>query len=129
MGPKLLAVCLMLLMVQMPMAAKTDATAAFGKLMAAVAKCFGPVVGVNMNKFKHIWTAAHKLDKLDPVELVFDVVKTVNPGAKGLHAVYVTLRATGTVIKIVTKLSPAGAAQVGTAYVVSEVSDALLKTC
>ena len=129
MGPKVLAVFLMLLVMQTPMAAKTDSTAAFGKLMAAVAKCFGPVVGVNMNKFKHIWTAAHKLDKLDPVDLIFDVVKTVNPGAKGLHMVYVTLRATGTVIAVVTKLSPAGAAQVGTAYVVSEVSDALLRTC
>ena len=97
--------------------------------MAAVAKCFGPVVGVNMNKFKHIWTAAHKLDKLDPVELVFDVVKTSQPNAKGLHFVYVTLRTTGTVIKVVTKATPAGAAQVGTAYVVSEILDALIRTC
>ena len=112
----MIAVALMLLMVQTSMAAKTDATAVFGKLLAAVAKCFGPVVGVNMNKFKHIWTAAHKLDKLDPVELVFDVVRTVNPSAKGLHAVYVTLRATGTVIKVLTKkLTPGGAAAVGTA--------------
>ena len=43
--------------------------------------------------------------------------------------VYVTLRATGTVVKVITKLTPAGAAQVGTAYVVSEVSDALIRTC
>ena len=79
MGRKILAVTFMLLLVQTPMAAETDATAAFGKLMAAVTKCFGSVAGINMNKFKHIWTAAHKLDKLDPVDLVFDVVKTINP--------------------------------------------------
>jgi len=61
--------------------------------------------------------------------MIFDVVKTVSPQANGLHVLYVTLKASGKVIKIITHASPAGAAGIGTAWVASEISDALLKSC
>eukprot|EP00971_Amphidinium_carterae_P183914 3650928-Amphidinium_carterae.1 len=109
--------------------AKTDATAAFGKLVAAMVKCGGSAAGVNMNKFKHIWTAAHGLDKLDPVDVVWEVIKMTNPCARGLGAIYVTLKATKTVVCITCTMTPAGAAKMGTAYVVNMAAEGLLRAC
>ena len=131
MARRVLFVALLFLVACAPSAqgAKTDATEAFGKLVTALVKCGGSAAGVNMNKFNHIWTAEHGLDKLDPIELVWEVVKMTNPTAEGLGAIYVTLKVTGTVIKITYAVTPAGGMAMGTAYVVSEIADGLLKTC
>ena len=108
--------------------AASNPTAAFGKLVAGVAKCFGKVAGVDMNKFKHIWTAAHNLDKLSPEEMVWTAFKTVSSAA-GLSNVYLLL-ATGEVIKIVVKVSTSGGpAGVGTAYTVDAIGEGLLQAC
>lgn len=108
-------------------AAKTDLTAAFGKLVTAFVVCGGSAAGINMNKYQHIMEKLQRgLDGLNPEEMVCNVVELAL-GAAGLGSFYVTLK-TGTIIIQVFQLSDGGLGM-GTAYVVTEIADAVRKAC
>ncbi|CAK56906.1 unnamed protein product (macronuclear) [Paramecium tetraurelia] len=107
---------------------KTVLSTCFGKLVPAVIKCFGArIFGLNMNKVKHIMIARHYLDKLDPGEIVYEVITVVASNLPYKKYVDIML-VSGKIIRITVKILADGVG-IGTGYAIEKIADAIEKQC
>lgn len=107
---------------------KSIGSAIVGKLLPALIRLYGRKVcgGVNMNKVHHIINKAqHGFDKLNPIDIVYEVVK-VTKVVGPLQYVQITL-ITLEIIECVVCVSTGGVARLGTAYVIEKIADGLDK--
>ncbi|CAD8200847.1 unnamed protein product [Paramecium pentaurelia] len=108
---------------------QTALSTCFGKLIPAVLKCFGSkVIGLNMNKVKHIMNSKHLLDKLDPADVIYDVVNVVASNIPQKKFIDILLTS-GLIIRITVNLLVSGEVGIGTGYVIEKIADAIEKQC